>query len=38
LPLRGVHWSDWGSEQRIISTLARMEDEQRPNRLAMGAH
>ena len=38
LPLRGVHWSDWGSEQRIVSTLARMEDEQRPNRLAMGAH
>jgi hypothetical protein len=23
LPVRGVYWSDWGSEQRIASTLAR---------------
>ena len=26
LPLRGVHWSDWGSEQRIISTLKQIGD------------
>jgi hypothetical protein len=21
LPVRGIHWSDWGSEQRIIHVL-----------------
>ena len=21
LPVRGVHWSDWGSEQRILNVL-----------------
>jgi mannose-1-phosphate guanylyltransferase len=36
LPLRGVHWSDWGSERRIISTLTQVEEEQRPNGFAMG--
>jgi mannose-1-phosphate guanylyltransferase len=24
LPLHGVHWSDWGSEQRIIATLKQI--------------
>jgi mannose-1-phosphate guanylyltransferase len=24
LPVRGVHWSDWGSEQRILASLKRI--------------
>jgi len=23
LPVRGVHWSDWGSERRIMSVLQK---------------
>jgi mannose-1-phosphate guanylyltransferase len=26
LPVRGVHWSDWGSEDRIFDTLAHAKD------------
>lgn len=33
LPLRGVHWSDWGSKQRILSTLRRIGDERRRNEM-----
>ncbi len=40
LPLRGVHWSDWGSEQRIISTLTQIGDGQHSDRIGSipGAH
>ena len=31
LPLRGVHWSDWGSKQRILSTLKKIGDGRRRN-------
>ena len=36
LPLRGVQWSDWGSQQRIISTLTKIENEQHHTKFAMG--
>jgi len=26
LPVRGVHWSDWGSERRILASLKRIGD------------
>jgi mannose-1-phosphate guanylyltransferase len=26
LPVRGVHWSDWGSERRILSEIAAVEN------------
>ena len=26
LPVRGVHWSDWGSEERIMKTLEQARD------------
>jgi mannose-1-phosphate guanylyltransferase len=31
VPVKGVHWSDWGDEERIVETLARIgkEDELR---------
>jgi len=28
LPVRGVHWSDWGSEKRIVSEIATLENLQ----------
>jgi hypothetical protein len=26
LPVRGVHWSDWGSEDRIFNTMAHAKN------------
>jgi hypothetical protein len=31
LPVHGVHWSDWGSEQRILSEIAALEKYQTAN-------
>ena len=31
LPLRGVHWSDWGSKQRILATVKQIGDGRRRN-------
>jgi mannose-1-phosphate guanylyltransferase len=28
LPVRGVHWSDWGSEKRILNEIAALENLQ----------
>lgn len=31
IPVRGVHWSDWGREERIVETLARLGHRERPS-------
>jgi mannose-1-phosphate guanylyltransferase len=35
LPLRGVHWSDWGSKQRILATLGQIEDGRQTNAMRL---